>query len=130
MEFLDEYNDHNSPIYTTIAREIELGIKESLQDYKNVNIKVLNLTKGSIVVDYRATWDDEEDLSVDIMMESMTKYLKENHGYLYSYFVPTDTLSYTKVIDKCAMHPEEMQYVESIDSSELFIWKFLIFMLF
>lgn len=44
MEFLEEYKDHNSPIYQTIAREIELGLMESMQDYKNIHIKVLNLT--------------------------------------------------------------------------------------
>lgn len=43
-EFSDEYKDHNSPIYQTITREIELGLMESLQEYKNVHVKVLNLT--------------------------------------------------------------------------------------
>lgn len=44
MEFLDQYNDHGSFIYQTLAREIEEGIKESLEDYKDANVKVLNLT--------------------------------------------------------------------------------------
>lgn len=43
-EFLEEYKDHNSPIYQTIAREIEQGIMESLDDYENIHVKVLNLT--------------------------------------------------------------------------------------
>lgn len=45
-EFLDEYRDHDSPIYQTIAREIEAGLLESLHDYKddNVHVKVLNLS--------------------------------------------------------------------------------------
>lgn len=43
-EFLEEYKDHNSPIYQTIAREIEAGLMESLHDYKNVHVKVVDLT--------------------------------------------------------------------------------------
>lgn len=43
-EFLPEYEDHNSPIYQTIAREIELGLMESLNEYQNIHVKVLNLT--------------------------------------------------------------------------------------
>lgn len=43
-EFNEEYKDHNSPIYQTIAREIEQGIMESLNEYKNIHVKVLNLT--------------------------------------------------------------------------------------
>lgn len=43
-EFIEEYKDHNSPIYQTIAREIEQGIVESLNEYKNIHVKVLNLT--------------------------------------------------------------------------------------
>lgn len=43
-EFLEEYKDHDSPIYHTIAGEIENGLMESLKDYKNVHVRVLNLT--------------------------------------------------------------------------------------
>lgn len=43
-EFLEEYKDHNSPIYHTIAGEIENGLMESMKDYKNVHVRVLNLT--------------------------------------------------------------------------------------
>lgn len=43
-EFLEEYRDHDSPIYHTIAREIESGLLESLQDYSDVHVKVLNLS--------------------------------------------------------------------------------------
>lgn len=43
-EFLDEYKDHESPIYQTISREIEAGLMESLQEFNNVHVKVLNLT--------------------------------------------------------------------------------------
>lgn len=43
-EFNEEYKDHNSPIYQTIAREIEQGIMESLDEYQNIHVKVLNLT--------------------------------------------------------------------------------------
>lgn len=42
--FNEEYKDHNSPIYQTIAREIEQGITESLNEYENIHVKVLNLT--------------------------------------------------------------------------------------
>lgn len=64
---------------------------------------------GSIVVDYRVTWDEDEDLSDEVLSNSLSKYLKENYGYISSYFVPTDTLSYTKVIDTCAMKTNEMR---------------------
>lgn len=60
-------------------------------------------------MDYRVTWLDDDYLSDDILMNELSKYLKENHGYIYSYFVPTETLSYTKVIDTCSMHPDAMQ---------------------
>lgn len=43
-EFLTEYADHNSESYQTIVSEIELGLMESLQDYKSVHVKVYNLT--------------------------------------------------------------------------------------
>lgn len=43
-EFLEEYKDHDSPIYHTIAGEIENGLMESMKDYKNVHVRVLNLT--------------------------------------------------------------------------------------
>lgn len=43
-EFLEEYMNHNSPVYQTIAREIQEGIMESLSEYQNVHVKVLNLT--------------------------------------------------------------------------------------
>lgn len=43
-EFLEEYMNHNSPIYQTIAREIEQGVMESLSEYENIRVKVLNLT--------------------------------------------------------------------------------------
>lgn len=43
-EFNEEYKDHSSPIYQTIAREIEEGIMESLNEYENIHVKVLNLT--------------------------------------------------------------------------------------
>lgn len=64
---------------------------------------------GSIVVDYRVTWDEEELLSKDIFMNTLSEYLKENHGYISKYFVPTETLSYTEAIDTCAMDPNAMQ---------------------
>lgn len=44
MEFLEQYSDHNSAIYQTLAREIEEGVAESLNAYKDVHVKVLNLT--------------------------------------------------------------------------------------
>lgn len=43
-EFLEEYKDHNSPIYQTITREIEDGLMEAFKDYKTAHVKVLNLT--------------------------------------------------------------------------------------
>lgn len=43
-EFLDQYSDHNSFIYKTLTREIEEGIEESLADYNDAKVKVLNLT--------------------------------------------------------------------------------------
>lgn len=73
-----------------------------------LNISIL-IRSGSIVVDYRVSWDEDEDLSDDVLSNSLTKYLKENHGYIYSYFVPIDTLSYTKVVDTCLMRPDEMR---------------------
>lgn len=61
------------------------------------------------MVDYRVTWDDDEVLSDDILSYSLSNYLKDNHNYISSYFVPVETLSYTKVIDKCAMKTNEMK---------------------
>ncbi|XP_055326468.1 uro-adherence factor A-like isoform X3 [Sitodiplosis mosellana] len=107
-EFLEEYKDHDSPIYHTIAGEIENGVMESMKDYKNVHVRVLNLTSGSIVVDYRVTWDDDEDITEDTLKDNLSNYLKENSNYIFSYFVPIETLSYTKVIDSCAMQTSEM----------------------
>lgn len=48
MEFLDEYRNHNSPIYMTIKRELEDGIKDALLSNHNIGhditVKVMNLT--------------------------------------------------------------------------------------
>lgn len=44
MDFLDEYKDHSSFIYETLSREIEEGIKESLHEYSDVKVKVLDLS--------------------------------------------------------------------------------------
>lgn len=43
-EFLEAYKDHNSAPFKSIAREIESTLMESLQNYTNVHVKVLNLT--------------------------------------------------------------------------------------
>lgn len=43
VEYLEEYNDHQSPIYKTITRDIENDIKESLTDTR-LNVKVMNLS--------------------------------------------------------------------------------------
>lgn len=43
-EFLEEYKDHDSHIYQTISREIEEGLMESMEEYSDVHVKVLNLT--------------------------------------------------------------------------------------
>lgn len=61
------------------------------------------------MVDYRVTWDDDDILSDDVLSDSFSKYLKDNHNYIASYFVPTETLTYTKVIDTCAMKTDEMK---------------------
>lgn len=42
-EFLDEYADHDSPIYRVISREIENDIATSIND-DSVVVKVLNIT--------------------------------------------------------------------------------------
>lgn len=47
-------------------------------------------------------------MTEEILNASLTKYLKDSHGYLYSYFVPTETLTYSKQVDICAMNPSEM----------------------
>lgn len=60
-------------------------------------------------MDYRVTWDEEELLSKDIFMNTLSGYLKENDGYISKYFVPTETLSYTEAIDICTMNPNAMQ---------------------
>lgn len=43
-EYLEEYKDPNSFIYQTITREIGEGIKDALNEYSNVNVKILKLT--------------------------------------------------------------------------------------
>lgn len=66
---------------------------------------------GSIVVDYRATWDEKEPLTKNIFMNTLSEYLDNNHGYISKYFVPTATLSYAEAIDTCAMNPNAIQWV-------------------
>lgn len=47
-EFINEYNDHNSPIYQRITTELMEGIKEVLSTTTDIvdeiNVKILNLT--------------------------------------------------------------------------------------
>lgn len=43
-EFLKEYANHDNYEYQTVAKEIEIGIMESLQDFKSAKVRVLNLT--------------------------------------------------------------------------------------
>lgn len=43
-DFMDEYKDHDSPIYHEIVSDIESGIMESLQSFNNVHVKVFNLS--------------------------------------------------------------------------------------
>lgn len=44
FEYLVDYDNHNNPLYQTVARELEEGIKESMAGRDDVVIKVLNLT--------------------------------------------------------------------------------------
>lgn len=48
FEFLEEYDDHSSPIYEAITRELEEEIKASLKTPENMNqeynVKIMNLT--------------------------------------------------------------------------------------
>lgn len=64
---------------------------------------------GSIVVDYRVSWPDDDALSEEILENSLKTYVKDNHGYLYSYFVPVDSLAFSKQEDSCAMRKSEIK---------------------
>lgn len=41
---MEEYKDHDSPIYQEIVKHIESDIKESIKSFHNVHVKVLNLS--------------------------------------------------------------------------------------
>lgn len=44
VDFLEEHKDPNSFIYQTLSREIEEGIRESLHEYDDIKVKVMNLS--------------------------------------------------------------------------------------
>lgn len=53
-------------------------------------------------MDYRVGWADENTLNADLVNHSLSTYIKENHGLLYSYFVPVESISFDKQQDMCA----------------------------
>lgn len=67
----------------------------------------LYFSEGSIVADYRVSWNKniaEPPISAEELNSTMTTYLEKNNNYLYTYFVPTSTITVAKVKDACAMH--------------------------
>lgn len=68
-----------------------------------------DFSAGSIIVDYRVSWSDGDALNEDLLESLLKTYVKENHGYLYSYFVPVDSLTFSKQEDSCAMQVSEMK---------------------
>ena len=60
---------------------------------------------GSIIVDYRVSWPDNNisPLTAETLNASLSDYLKTTHQYLYSYFVPVDSISISKLPDHCTM---------------------------
>lgn len=69
----------------------------------------INFSAGSIVVDYRVSWTDDDALSEELLENSLKTYVKENYGYIYSYFVPVESLTFSKQEDSCAMQVSEMK---------------------
>lgn len=69
----------------------------------------MTFRSGSIVVDYRVSWTDADILNEEILNNTLSQYLNGNHGYLYSYFVPSATLEFKKQVDKCAMQTSELK---------------------
>lgn len=63
---------------------------------------------GSIVVDYRVTWDNETDLSGEIIMDILCDNLNNNSSYFESYLIPAESLEYTNVVDICATEPNAL----------------------
>lgn len=110
LEYLNEYADHTTPLYQSITRELESDIKESLQD-DTVIVKVLNITAGSLVVDYRVSWNEDaaEKLTLDSMHKTMSEFLKANNNYLSSYLVDTNNMTVNRVGDACVISPDHMK---------------------
>lgn len=71
--------------------------------------RTYRFSAGSIIVDYRVSWTDEDELNEQLVENSLKTYLKENHGYLYAYFVPVESLTFSKQEDSCAMQSSEMK---------------------
>lgn len=117
LEFLNEYNDHESPIYESLTRELEENIKDSLTsrnggDRDEIFVKVMNLKSGSVVVDYRVTWPnniEEAPLDAETMNDRLTNYLGQNSNYLASYLVPANTIRVARLPDTCAMDTINME---------------------
>lgn len=61
---------------------------------------------GSLVVDYRVSWmdDDEDKMTMDNMQKKLSDYLKANNNYFSIYLVDTNSIAVNRVPDVCTMN--------------------------
>lgn len=132
LEFIDDYINHDSLAYKSLSQSLENEIKKSITSnldmVGDVNVKIMNLTydahgswkknfrfqqkmnafsSGSVVVDYRVSWDDSSDTTFtpDTLLNTVTEYLSSHNGYLNNeYQIPANTIQVSKLVDACSMH--------------------------
>lgn len=79
---------------------------------ENVQMLFFVHSSGSIIVDYRVSWLEDEDdkMSTEMMQSRMSEYLKENNNYLSMYLVDTNSIAVARVADICMTNPTELGY--------------------
>uniref|UniRef100_A0A182SVN6 SEA domain-containing protein n=1 Tax=Anopheles maculatus TaxID=74869 RepID=A0A182SVN6_9DIPT len=107
VEFLEDYRNPNSSAYKTLAMELEEELKDTLStpDARGpIYVKILNMKPGSVVVDYRVSWEQNTmELSEDAMKLRLNSFLQQNGNYLSTYIVPTNTIRVARLPDVCVM---------------------------
>lgn len=72
----------------------------------NFRLILKNFSSGSVIVDYRVSWDEnsESSLTPDTLLNTVTEYLSSNNGFPNkSYQIPKDTIKMAKLVDACSM---------------------------
>lgn len=64
---------------------------------------------GSVVVDYRVSWDNSSSLDIDVMKERLVDYLSDRQNYLATYIVPQNSIRVARLPDMCYSGPSEMK---------------------